>query len=101
MNECITSKKKPSKLHKGQHFFGFQLAGAAPVLEAGGKPSTRFPPEGLAELTCHARSMRMSSYGFLLIKWEISKNHENVTFSRFCRKLSGAQTLTLHYEIDN
>ena len=32
MNERITSKKKPQKLHKFQHFFGFQLAGAAPVL---------------------------------------------------------------------
>ena len=53
MNECITSKKKPPKLYKGQHFFGFQLARAAPVLlEAGGKPSTRFPPGGLVELTC-------------------------------------------------
>ena len=58
MNECITSKKKPPKLYKGQHFFGFQLARAAPaLLEAGGKPSTRFPPEGLVELPFHARSM--------------------------------------------
>ena len=32
MNERMTSKKKPQKLHKCQHFFGFQLAGAAPVL---------------------------------------------------------------------
>ena len=41
MNECITSKKKPLKLYKGQHFFEFQLAKGAPVLlEAGGKPST-------------------------------------------------------------
>ena len=31
------------------------------LLEAGGKPSTRFPPEGLVELTCNARSMRMLS----------------------------------------
>ena len=37
-------EKKPQKLHKGQHFFGFQLARGAPALEAGGKPSTRFPP---------------------------------------------------------
>ena len=58
MNECITSKKKPQKLPKCQHFFGFQLAGA-PVLEAGGKPSTSFPPEGLVELTGHAKGMQM------------------------------------------
>ena len=32
----------------------------APVLEAGGKPSTRFPPEGLVELTCNVRSMQIS-----------------------------------------
>ena len=31
MNELITSKKKPQKLQIVQHFFGFQLAGAAPV----------------------------------------------------------------------
>ena len=34
------------------------------VLEAGGKPSTRFSPEGLVELTCRARSMGMLSYNF-------------------------------------
>ena len=44
MKECITSKKKPPKLYKGQHFFGFQLARGAPVCRAGGKPSTWFPP---------------------------------------------------------
>ena len=45
MNECITSKKKLPKLYKGQHFFGFQLARAAPALcRAGGKPTTWFPP---------------------------------------------------------
>ena len=32
MNECITFKKKPPKLHKCQNSFGFQLARAAPVL---------------------------------------------------------------------
>ena len=32
MNELITSKKKPQKLQIVQHFFGFQRAGAAPVL---------------------------------------------------------------------
>ena len=56
MNELITSRKKPQQLQIVQHFFGFQLAGAAPVLlEAGGKPSTWFPPEGLVELTSHAK----------------------------------------------
>ena len=72
MNECITFQKKPRKLQIVQHFFSFQLAGAAPVLlEAGGKPSTRFPPEGLVELTCHAKSMRILSCHFLSQKSEI------------------------------
>ena len=45
MNECITFKKqKTRKLQIVQHFVGFQLAGAAPVCRADGKPSTRFPP---------------------------------------------------------
>ena len=49
-HEFITSKKH-AELFKRQHFFGFQLARAAPVLlEAGGKLSTMFPPEGLEEL---------------------------------------------------
>ena len=38
------------------------------VLEAGGKPSTWFPPEGLVELTCHAKGMQMSSNKFLMEK---------------------------------
>ena len=44
MNECITSKRKPLKLTKGQHFFGFQLARAAPVLllRATGVSSTSY-----------------------------------------------------------
>ena len=37
MNEFISLEKKHAKLHKGQHFFGFQLARTAPVLlRAGG-----------------------------------------------------------------
>ena len=36
----------------------------APVLEAGGKPSTRFPLEEILELKVHARSMRMISNKF-------------------------------------
>ena len=59
MNECITFKKKPQKLQIVQHFFGLQLARAAPVLEAGGKPSTWFPPEGLVALTCNERGFPM------------------------------------------
>ena len=38
---------------------------------------------------------------FLIKKSKNSKNHKNVIFSRFYRKLSVTQTLTLHYEIDN
>ena len=34
------------------------------VLEAGGKPSTWFPPEGLVELTGHTRDIPMPSNGF-------------------------------------
>ena len=50
-------EKKHQKLEIVQHFFGFQLAGAAPVLEAGGKPSTWFPPERLVEPPSHTRGM--------------------------------------------
>ena len=60
-------EKKPQKLYKCQHFFGFQLARAAPVLlEAGGKPSTWFPPEGLVELTPNVKNFRMKSHDFYL-----------------------------------
>ena len=38
------------------------------ALEAGGKPSTRFPPEGLVELTSHARSMGMYPDDFFIKK---------------------------------
>ena len=78
MNECITFKQTV------QHFFGFQLARAAPVLlEAGGKPSTWFPPEGLVELTSHDRGMRMSSHDFLMRKSKFAKNSKNVIFLKF------------------
>ena len=53
------------------------------VLEAGGKPSTRFPPEGLVELTCHAKGMQMSSNEFLMEKSKFSKNLKNVIFLKF------------------
>ena len=42
MNERITFKKERRKLQIVQQIFGLQLARAVPVLEAGGKPSTRF-----------------------------------------------------------
>ena len=51
------------------------------VLEAGGKPSTRFPPEGLVELTRNTRGSPMPSYDFLMKKLKnskISKNLENL-----------------------
>ena len=84
MNECITFKKKPRKLQIVQHFFGFQLARAAPVLlEAGGKPSTWFPPEGLVELTGRSRGMRMSPDYFIIKNLKFRKNHKNVTFLKF------------------
>ena len=77
MNERITSKKKPPKLYKCQHFVGVQLAGAAPVLlEAGGKPSTWFPPEGLVELARHRRGMQMLSDEFLMKKFKFSKKSQ-------------------------
>ena len=57
------------------------------TLEAGGKTSTRFPPERLVELTCHARSMRMLSNDFLLEKSKFSKNNDNVTFPKFYQNL--------------
>ena len=100
MNECITSKKKPPKLYKGQHFFKLQLARGAPVLEAGGKPSTRFPPEGLVELHFHTRSMWTSSYDFLIEKSKFSKNHENVTFSKFYQNLEVTFNISLVEQID-
>ena len=70
MNEHITSKKKHQKLPKCQHFCGFQLAGAAPVLlfraicRAGGKPSTWFPP-GIrgADHLIYDKPLRFSSGG--------------------------------------
>ena len=72
-------QKTPSKLQIVQHFFVFQLARAAPVLlfellpsdkllEAGGKPSTWFPPEELVELTGNARGFPMLSDDFLMRK---------------------------------
>ena len=50
-NERMHYFKKNINNYKRSTFFGFQLARAAPaLLEACGKPSTRFPPEGLVEL---------------------------------------------------
>ena len=71
MNECITLTKKTPKLHKRQHFFGFQLGRVASVLlEAGGKRSTWFPPEGLVELTPVALE---SNTGAALASWKPKK----------------------------
>ena len=95
-----------ARLHSGpiRYCFGITLRGKNSLLykllEAGGKPSTKFPPEGLVELTCNSRSTRIASYVFYgknqkfrkIIKCHISK---------FYRKLSVAQTLPLHYGFDN
>ena len=71
-----------------------------PVLEAGGKPSTWFPPEELVELTCHARGMQMSSDCFLMRKLKFSKNRQNLIFLEFYENLSVTQTLCLQTQID-
>ena len=70
------------------------FAGARPsqltsgsVLEAGGKPSTRFPPEELVELTYNARGFPMLSDDFLVKKLKFSKNHKNVIFLKFYQNL--------------
>ena len=58
MNERITSKKKPQKLQIVQHFFGLQLAGAAPVLllRATGVSSTSHLVDGLPH-ACHTETV--------------------------------------------
>ena len=50
-NEFITSKKKAPEITNRSNFSGFQL-------EAGGKPSTWFPPGGLVEPTPLSQSPR-------------------------------------------
>ena len=57
------------------------------LLEAGGKPSTWFPPGGLVELTGRARSMGMSSDEFLMRNSTLSKNLKNIIFLKFTGKL--------------
>ena len=89
MNECITSKKKTSKLYKCQHFFGFQLARAAPVLEAGGKPSTWFPPEGLVELTRKGIDIPIASDDFLPKKLKFLKKSQKCHISQILSKFVG------------
>ena len=42
-----------------------RLATVSVLLEAGGKPSTRFPPEGLVELTYHARKCHFIVFFFI------------------------------------
>ena len=55
------------------------------VVEAGGKPSTWFPPQRLVELTSHARRMQISSDDFLMKKLEFSKNLKMSHFSNFSK----------------
>ena len=69
-------------------------------IEAGGKPSTWFPPEGLVELTCHAKGIQISSNEFLMEKLKFSKNLKNVIFLKFYRKLPVTFNLTLIEQID-
>ena len=92
MNECITFEKKPQKLQIAQHFFGFQLAGAAPVLwQSCGKPSTKFPHGGLVECLC----IQNISYPFLF---------ENLKFSYlsiFDRKFSYFRNFQKFWNIIN
>ena len=70
------------------------------VLEAGGKPSTWFPPEGLVELTSHAISMQTSSDALMVKKLKFSKIFKNVIFLEFHRKLPVTFNLTLIEQID-
>ena len=70
------------------------------VLEAGGKPSTWFPPERLVELTSHARSMGISSDEFLMKTLKFSKNLENVIFLKFYRETAVTFDSTLIEQID-
>ena len=72
----------------------------APVLEAGGKPSTRFPPEGLVELTSHARRIKISSDKFPMKKFKISKNLENVIFLKFYQNFEVTFDMSLVEQID-
>ena len=56
------------------------------VLEAGGKPSTWFPPEGLVELTCNARGFQMLSDDFLMEKFKFSKKLQKCHISQILSK---------------
>ena len=70
------------------------------VLEAGGKPSTWFPPGRLVERTGHARGMGMSSNDFFIRKLKFSKNLKNVIFLKFYRETAVTFDLTLIEQID-
>ena len=72
----------------------------APVLEAGGKPSTWFPPERLVELTSHARDMGMLSDIFPMKILKFSKNLKNIIFLKFHRETAVTFDLTLIEQID-
>ena len=57
--------------------FGLLLANTAPVLEAGGKPSTRFPPEGLVMLTSHLQVHTFNSKTIIWMK-KLNLNNRNL-----------------------
>ena len=57
------------------------------VLEAGGKPSTWFPPERLVELTGNATAIVMSSDEFIIKIQNFRKISKISYFSNFTGKL--------------
>ena len=59
------------------------------VLEAGGKPSTCFPPKRLVELTGNARCMRMPSYDFFHVKSKIFEKSQKSHISQILSKFVG------------
>ena len=98
----ITLESYRSKLYES-HFYGQKYRRARPQsgeLEAGGKPSTWFPPERLVELTSHARGMKMLSDEFIIENSKFSKNLKNVIFLKFYRETAVTFNLTLIEQID-
>ena len=74
---------------------------ALPIkLEAGGKPSTWFPPEELVELTSHARCMQMLSDEFPMKISKFSKNLKKIIFLKVHRGTAVTFNLTLIEQID-
>ena len=70
------------------------------LLEAGGKPSTWFPPEGLVELTGCARFMGRLSNDFLLRNIKFSETSKNIIFLKVYKKLPVTFNLTLIEQIN-